>query len=172
MLKRTGQTLVLGAMALISLGVTACSYWYTVDESATGPTLALDIEAPAHTFTVRACMTDAFADDLQLTVIARATSEGVESGPARLALTLESPEYAMPSSSQTEVASTGTSSLVESMRVDFSGLGAVCEEGMMVTLERLDPELSGVVDVEWTVYGSAGSGNGDIQEGELVLEIR
>ncbi len=155
------------------IGAAACSYWYTVDQSVSGPDLALTIEDPGKSFTIRACVTDAFAEDMAVTVIARARRAAVVPGATPLvALTVETPsEWEAPGRTEAEVGPTGTTRLVEGVRLDFDQLSVACSQGFVVTLERLDEDLAGTVEVAWDVYASAGSSSADIQDGELSIEV-
>lgn len=157
---------LLGAMA-------GCSYWYTVDDSQDGPSVVLSLEEPARDFTLRACVDGAQAEDMAVTVIARAQMREPQlESPAQLALTLAAPgDWENPSQSTSEVAPTGTTSVVQGVSVGLEGLSAVCEQGVVVSLERLDPDLVGRVEIEWTAYVSAGSPSADIEAADLTLEV-
>jgi hypothetical protein len=160
------------ALAFFATTSAACTYWYAVDESHAGPDFELSVEEPEREFVLRACVMGAHAEDMAISVIARARMEDpVLEDPAELALTLAAPgNWVEPSESASMVAATGTTSLVEGTRVELEGMGALCSDGLLVHFERLDPALAGRVLVEWTAYASAGSPNTDIEGARLVLE--
>jgi hypothetical protein len=174
LLKRLGPTaLVVAGMTASGCGVS--SSWYTTEESVAGPAFRLDIEQPGRSFTVHACLDDdVYVQDLSMTIISRA-KVGDPSPPdaPRFAMTVESPNrIEVPKFSEVVLSGTQMEKLVQSHYVGSADLTEACEDGFLVVMERLDDELGGRVDVEWSIYASAGSGSSGIEAGNLLLEVQ
>jgi len=136
------------------LGVVAtagCTSSYEVDGYGKGPVLRLTQQDPDADFSIRVCLEPPPSNPMESTVVDIALLASA-TAPADLWLTVDEADGDL--KSEQAMIAAGKTAALES-HTEFS-LGEVtpeiiCDDGMFLALERLDADLEGTVEIEWTV---------------------